>query len=78
MYDREWSLPSKVTTIGLLLELKVLKTRTAFLGVGFVELILVAISVIVVAGAVVVGTSGIVVVSEQLNVSHGHPPGQFF
>ena len=39
---------------------------------------LVVVSMVVVAGAVEVVTSGTVVVSEQAKVSHGHPPGQFF
>ena len=70
--ERSWSYktnsPLKSTTIGLLALLRVLRTNTA-LAVGDV-----VVETVVDTGVV---TSGAVVVSIQLNSSHGQPPAQF-
>ena len=72
-------LPSNVTTIGLLPELLVLRTNTAFglAGVVVPLVVVVVIEVVVVAGAVEVVTSADVVVSKQSKLLHGQPAGQF-
>ena len=59
--------------MGLLLSLFVLRTNTA-VTVGDVVVVEVMVVVVVDIGVV---TSGAVVVSMQLNSSHGQPPGQF-
>ena len=64
----ETNLPLKSTTIGLLALLALLRTNTA-LAVGEV-----VVEAVVDTGVV---TSGAVVVSMQLNSSHGQPPAQF-
>ena len=61
------SLPSKLTTIGLLLGLYELRTNTAFGDAAEV----------VVTEVVVDVTSVVVVVSKQLKFSHGQPAAQF-
>lgn len=77
---RQLFLPSNVTTIGLLLESLVLKTKTAFGAAGAVVLVVVVdvLAVVVVTGAVEVDTNTDVVVFKQLKSSHGQPAGQFF
>ena len=76
----ECSLPSNVTTIGLLFVFLVLKINTAFEVTGavvIVVVVVVAVVVVVVAGAVEVVTSADVVVSKQSKLLHGQPAGQF-
>ena len=61
-----FNLPLKSTMNGLLLELKVLSTRTAF-----------PVGKVVVGGTVAVVTSGVDVVSMQSNSLQGQPAEQF-
>ena len=66
--SHQTDLPLKSTTKGLLALLRVLRTKTA-LAVGDV-----VVETVVEIGVV---KSGAVVVSTQLNSSHGQPPAQF-
>ena len=61
-------IPLKSTTIGLLALLRVLRTKTALAVGDIVVETVVEIDVV---------KSGAVVVSTQLNSSHGQPPAQF-
>ena len=66
--SHQTDLPLKSTTIGLLALLRVLRNKTAL-----------AVDDVVVETVVEIGVvkSGAVVVSTQLNSSHGQPPAQF-
>ena len=68
IWSYETNLPLKSTTIGLLALLALLRTNTA-LAVGEVVVVAVVDTGVVISGAVVV--------SMQLNSSHGQPPRQF-